>query len=336
MHRLLMPGRLLAALLTTAVTWPISTPLRADEPGALMLVLGRNYDAAALRDYAAALPPIYARFGGAYQVFTRDVSVLEGEFPYQSIVISRWPALENAQAFWNSKEYAQARKLREGNGEFDVFAMATLAANAPDARSTLNQPAGDLGPALELAGLLAGRFSSAEQAARDTDYDVVEAELVRIWPERTDGVWLYQEQAVLGPAGSVERARKTQPYFQRIVQLVPQGDDRVIRHTWEMHNPDPLIGAWQEPARFASLNNDLLKAAACPLPLTRISDQHWFSRFEQPCPNSWRGASTLSSQGVVTAQGFANWDRGFDNQGQQVWGPRRGGYQFTRSSRDHD
>jgi hypothetical protein len=32
----------------------------------------------------------------------------------------------------------------------------------------------------------------------------------------------------------------------------------------------------------------------------------------------------------VHAEGFTNWDRGFTAEGEHVWGPRGGGYEFVR------
>lgn len=104
---------------------------------ALLVVMGRNYDRDALREYARALPPIYAQYGGEYLAVTRGFEVLEGEYPYESIVVSRWPSLAAARAFWHSPQYTQAKQIRAGNGEFDVIAFEALpaaTASAPLAR----------------------------------------------------------------------------------------------------------------------------------------------------------------------------------------------------------
>jgi hypothetical protein len=46
-----------------------------------------------------------------------------------------------------------------------------------------------------LARYMLGSFSSAEQARNDTDYFDIELEMARIWRPRTDGIWVYVEQA---------------------------------------------------------------------------------------------------------------------------------------------
>jgi hypothetical protein len=54
------------------------------------------------------------------------------------------------------------------------------------------------------------------------------------------------------------------------------------------------------------------------------------STIEQECRNNWRGAAYMRSISSVHAGGFTNWDRGFTAEGEHVWGPRTGGYEFTK------
>ena len=45
-------------------------------------------------------------------------------------------------------------------------------------------------------------------------YGIAESEIVRIWPEREDGVWLYQEQAFLGETASAVDPAASSPCFR--------------------------------------------------------------------------------------------------------------------------
>ena len=98
------------------------------KPG-YMIVMGQNYEPEELQPYGRALPPIYEKYQGRYIALTSSVEVLEGEYSYQSIIISKWPSVQNARDFWASPEYAEARKLRDGIGEFDVITFEGLPAN---------------------------------------------------------------------------------------------------------------------------------------------------------------------------------------------------------------
>ena len=97
-----------------------------------MIVMGKGYEFEKMRPYFESLPPIYEKYEGSYMALTSSIDVLEGAYPYQSIIVSKWPKLQNAQDFWASPEYAEAIKLREGIGEFDVIAFQGLPAGAPE------------------------------------------------------------------------------------------------------------------------------------------------------------------------------------------------------------
>ena len=92
------------------------------------------------------------------------------------------------------------------------------------------------------------------------------------------------------------------------------------------------VGAWQEPTKFADLKPaDLAELHGCDAVITRAGT----GRFEGStsgarCRNSYKGASYAISQSVLTAEEMVNWDRGFDANGNLVWGPAAGGYRFRR------
>jgi uncharacterized protein (DUF1330 family) len=106
------------------------TPAAAERP-AYLLVQGEVTDREGFKAYSAALPPIYRRYGGEYLALVPAplVEVAEGHAENRSIVLARFPSREAARAFWDSPEYAAAKKLREGKGMFFV----TILDGLPDA-----------------------------------------------------------------------------------------------------------------------------------------------------------------------------------------------------------
>ena len=102
------------------------TPVVVEKIGAYMIVQGRDYDSADLGQYAASLPPIYKKYGGRYVAFSTDYDVAEGSYDAKAIIISSWPDAATARKFWDSPEYRDAVKLREGIGEFDVVIVPAL------------------------------------------------------------------------------------------------------------------------------------------------------------------------------------------------------------------
>lgn len=76
-----------------------------------------------LAGYAPKAAALTARFGGAYVLRAGGAEVLEGAHPGGSVVVSRWPDKATALAFWNSPEYAEVRRLREGIADCQVVVV---------------------------------------------------------------------------------------------------------------------------------------------------------------------------------------------------------------------
>ena len=87
-----------------------------------------------IQGYGAAAGALVAKFGGRYVLRGPGAELLEGEFgDGASMVISEWPDMAAAKAFWDSPEYAEAKKLREG-----IAACQVLLIEAPSIAEVLN------------------------------------------------------------------------------------------------------------------------------------------------------------------------------------------------------
>lgn len=75
-----------------------------------------------LSGYAPAAAALVEKFGGRYVFRARGAEPLEGSLSAgQSVIISAWPDRASAQRFWNSPEYAEVKKLREGIADCQVL-----------------------------------------------------------------------------------------------------------------------------------------------------------------------------------------------------------------------
>lgn len=73
-------------------------------------------------EYGKAAGALVARYGGRYLLMGPGAQLLEGGFgDGASMVISEWPDKEAALAFWNSPEYAEAKRLRQGLADCQVL-----------------------------------------------------------------------------------------------------------------------------------------------------------------------------------------------------------------------
>jgi uncharacterized protein (DUF1330 family) len=90
---------------------------------AYMIVTAKIADRDAfIQGYGMAAAKLVDQFGGRYVLRGPGAELLEGDFGEgASMVISEWPDREAARAFWNSPEYAEAKKLRDGIADCQVL-----------------------------------------------------------------------------------------------------------------------------------------------------------------------------------------------------------------------
>lgn len=80
-------------------------------------------DPGLLKDYQAAAPAIIDKYRGRFIARGGSVLTLEGPGETRRIVIIEFPELSDAEAFYHSPEYTQARKLRNGIAVAEIIAV---------------------------------------------------------------------------------------------------------------------------------------------------------------------------------------------------------------------
>jgi len=71
-------------------------------------------DRSRYQEYTKLTPGAIARYGGKFIVRGGKHVTLEGEQETRRLVVIEFPDMESAQAFYNSPEYLEARKIRAG------------------------------------------------------------------------------------------------------------------------------------------------------------------------------------------------------------------------------
>ena len=152
--------------------------------------------------------------------------------------------------------------------------------------------------------------------------------MARIWRDRDDGVWLYVEQAV---ATSLD-----QPYRQRVYRLTGPRDGVFESEVYAIPEPLRFAGAWREERPLAGLTpDDLARRDGCTVYLRWSDGAFEGSTREDACSSTLRGASYATSAVRAFADRLESWDRGFDADGNQVWGAEKGGYVFRKEGTPH-
>lgn len=216
-----------------------------------------------------------------------------------------------------------------------LLALTVIAAPLPvltGCQSTPQAPARSGEPTLEtLASLMQGSFSSEAQSKRtpmtedQEGYFDIRVELAPIWEDRVDGVWLYVEQAI---SSSIEK-----PYRQRVYRLASVGNNDFVSEVYTLPGDAPVFaGAHKNPELLDSISpSDLEQLEGCTVFLSWTGpDEFAGGTVGFGCENSWGGAAYAQSTVTITADGFTAWDKGFDANGNQVWGPTLGPYRFDR------
>jgi len=156
--------------------------------------------------------------------------------------------------------------------------------------------------------------------------------MLPIWSEREDGPWLYVEQAAY--------SNLARPYRQRVYHLTPAGPEEPGSIRSEVYtlpgDPLELAAAWEEPSRFEAFGPENLEPrAGCAILLdvnrsggTPVS--YVGSTVGEGCDSTLAGAAYATSEVVITERVLESWDRGFDAEGEQVWGATEGAYRFVK------
>jgi hypothetical protein len=175
-----------------------------------------------------------------------------------------------------------------------------------------------------LASWMNGSFSSAEQANLDSAFFDVRLQMIPIWHHRSDGYWFYVEQAIA--------QYQDKPYRQRVYHLFPSSDTSFQSDVYVFDNPLRFAGSWKKGKPLNRLPTDSLTLReGCSIFLQRDSSNSFVgSTLESDCLSTLRGASNATSEVIIKKSVLISWDRGFDSNGQQVWGAEKGGYIFKK------
>jgi hypothetical protein len=175
-----------------------------------------------------------------------------------------------------------------------------------------------------LLSMMTGSFSSQNQARADENFSDIRLQMVQIWKDRSDGFWLYVEQAV---ANSLDK-----PYRQRIYNLSQINDSTFQSTIFTMNDPLQYAGEWKKTNPLATMTpENLSEKKGCAVILTKRGEGVYVGLSESlTCESDLQGADYATSVVLITADQIYSWDRGFDINGNQVWGPKMGGYEFNR------
>lgn len=174
----------------------------------------------------------------------------------------------------------------------------------------------------ELFLLMQGSFNSENQSHRDSSYYNISLHMYPIWKDK--GNYLYVEQAL--------NRMQDKPYRQRIYKVTRLNDSTFRSAIYTLPNDSLWIGKWKTPEHFNRISTEYIEERiGCEVLLERVGAFHFKGETGiNTCESSLRGASYATSEVEITKDKIVSWDRGFDANGNHVWGAEKAGYIFDK------
>lgn len=198
----------------------------------------------------------------------------------------------------------------------------STAAVAPANLLSLNEQAE------ELTRWLTGSMDSKGQSEENVSYFDVTVSTCRAVVDGLPGEFLYLEQAI---TASIDA-----PYRVRLVQILPNNELGTIEViNYGLAEEASLLGSCKTSEALLRLTQDQVGAEKCRLYMAKQFDEagnpiYKGSTPEEGCVNKARGASMVTAEVTLTPSSMDSWDRGWDDNGRQVWGAILGPYRFKK------
>ncbi len=173
--------------------------------------------------------------------------------------------------------------------------------------------------------MMQGSYDSSLQASQDSTYYNISLEMHPVWESSKDK-WLYVEQALA--------SRKDKPYRVRMYRLTRINENEIASEVYTIPDEQEFYGKYKNPEAFKNLlPTDLEIRKGCEVILKKTGpNEYRGSTGKNTCSSSLRGASFASSLVIMNQNQIISWDRGYDADGNQVWGAEKGGYVFMKGS----
>ncbi len=173
---------------------------------------------------------------------------------------------------------------------------------------------------------LQGTFDSADQAAENYSYYAIELKMCPVEAPELGEMALYVEQAVQGD----------EPYRQRIY-VVQEGepiDTHAVSVMYELNGAANWSGFCDgESLATGPVTPDhVTKLEGCDVTVEWDGSSFDGGTVEGECISDWGGATYATSEVTLNEERLESWDRGWDADGNYVWGATDGPYEFIRRS----
>jgi hypothetical protein len=171
---------------------------------------------------------------------------------------------------------------------------------------------------VEYTSRIVGKFTTTSQHNEEPYFDNVTVETFLIGDD-VDGLWIYTEQSNTGDSI---------PYRRRVYNIVWLNDTTIVSRVYQLQNPNKLN---RETLRSGVQKSELRYMEGCDTYIRKGIDGNYYGHIEPYiCRGSYMGANYTTSEFRVYPHMVVSWERGWKDDGTQVWGSSRGYYYYRK------
>jgi len=199
------------------------------------------------------------------------------------------------------------------------LAALPLGAQAPSASREVD----------ELVAWLSGTFDSKEQTDLGGEAPAVRMVTVAVPKSLLSfgAPVLYREEAAVD--------RPDRPFRQRFFRIEQDAAGAILVRVFELKDPISAAGKWRDASDLGLFGkNDVREREGCLVTFRRLGDEYEGGTTGTRCVSSIRGAAYATSEAKIWRDRIEEWDRGFDGDRKQVWGPVKAPTRFVKRSTD--
>jgi hypothetical protein len=203
----------------------------------------------------------------------------------------------------------------------------------------------------EIRDRLVGNFDNSEQASNDRNYSANNLHFIAFTPgsarksnnflkmkgkkkdvtpepkladDMKGGFWLYVEESRM--------AKSSVATGQNFLHFTRLDDQTVLVKSYDAPNPGSYAGSWSDPSKMKNLKlEDLSEQQHCEVYLKKDESGNYYGTTAgRECTSTTNGASYATVDVMIYPNMFLIWERGFDANGNQVWGATRESYKYTK------
>lgn len=180
----------------------------------------------------------------------------------------------------------------------------------------------------KVASHLIGKMDTSQQAQVNPDRRSVRMTTCEVTVEgQPESFFLYQEQALTN--------KLNQPYRQRVLQLISHSNNQVESKSFKLLKQKDFVQLCEQSQPVMKTTD--LGEYVCSVFLEPVgdrssratsSDRYIGETPPEGCPTNYRGAVKITNKIILHDQGMDTNDRGFDADGNLVWGAKEDSYEF--------